>query len=176
MNLTRQAPRPCGCAARTTPESGYRPERVMATHLPSFRIEIGAELAALAPARTFVRESAASLGAARPVIDDLVQAVDEWVTNVIVHGYAGRPGSIEIELIPDGRDVLAVVRDRCPTFDPANAPPFDPRVPLEQRRPGGMGIHLMHELADSIEHRALPDGGNEVTIRRAVGTAAGGQR
>jgi hypothetical protein len=29
-----------------------------------------------------------------------------------------------------------------------------------------MGIHLMRESTDSIEHRRLPGGGNELILRR----------
>jgi anti-sigma regulatory factor (Ser/Thr protein kinase) len=56
----------------------------------------------------------------------------------------------------------------------ADAPPFDPTgvpeppldVPLGQRRLGGMGIHLARALTDGFDHRILPTGGNEVTVRK----------
>ena len=31
---------------------------------------------------------------------------------------------------------------------------------------GGMGVHLARTLTDRLDHRILPTGGNEVTVRR----------
>jgi anti-sigma regulatory factor (Ser/Thr protein kinase) len=100
--------------------------------------------------------------------------VDEWVTNVVVHGYRGAHGPVEVEVGRDGSSIVVRVRDRAPVFDPADAPGFDPSVPLERRRLGGMGIHLMRELMDSVEHRPLPGSGNEVTMRRGGASARSG--
>ena len=51
------------------------------------RIEIPADLAELAAVREAVRDVARHCEAPATCMDDLVQAVDEAVTNVIVHGY-----------------------------------------------------------------------------------------
>jgi anti-sigma regulatory factor (Ser/Thr protein kinase) len=58
---------------------------------------LAAELENLAAIRNFVQESAAALGVDQAVISDVVLAADEAVTNVILHGYQGRQGTIEIE-------------------------------------------------------------------------------
>ncbi len=129
-------------------------------------LRVDVDPAHLAEVRAFVRSTAAALGADDQAVCDLVQAVDEWVTNVDRHGYRGSGGPVEIEIDRDGAEIVVRVRDRAPVFDPADAPPFDPLVPLHRRRPGGMGIHLMHDLMGSIAHRRRAGGGNEVTLRR----------
>ncbi len=129
-------------------------------------LRLDADLGHLAQVRAFVRATAPALGADDHAVDDLVQAVDEWVTNVVRHGYRGSHGPVEVDLGRDGPDIVARVRDRAPVFDPADAPVFDPMTPLHRRRPGGMGIHLMQDLMGSIGHRRRPGGGNEVTMRR----------
>ena len=121
-----------------------------------------------------MRTEAAALGADDEAVCDLVQAVDEWVTNVGRHGYGGGRGPVEIEIGRDGAEIVVQVRDRAPVFDPADAPPFDPSVPLDRRRPGGMGIYLMRDLMGSVEHRRRDGGGNEVTLRRARRTVTAG--
>jgi anti-sigma regulatory factor (Ser/Thr protein kinase) len=131
-------------------------------------LRIEADLGHLAEVRAFVRGTAARLGADDQAVGDLVQAVDEWVTNVVRHGYRGGHGPLEIELGRAGSEIVVRVRDRAPVFDPADAPSFDPELPLHRRRPGGMGIHLMRELTGPIGHRPLPGGGNEITLRRDV--------
>jgi serine/threonine-protein kinase RsbW len=84
---------------------------------------------------------------------------------------------VEVELAREGGDILVRIRDRAPDFDPRDAPPFDATVPLEVRRPGGMGIHLIRTLMDAMEHHPRAGGGNELVLRRSGRTAAtGGNR
>ena len=37
-------------------------------------------------------------------------------------------------------------------FDVTKAPDADVKLPIEQRRPGGLGLHLIRRLLDSIEY------------------------
>lgn len=130
------------------------------------RLTIDADLTRLAEVRRFVRETAPGLGADETMVGELVQAVDEWVTNVIVHGYRGGSGPIEVELERSRFEIEVRIRDAAPAFDPDTAPAFDKTLPLERRPAGKMGIHLIRELSDRFERRD-PDGaegGNVVTI------------
>ena len=130
--------------------------------------------ASLAPIRAFVREQLATVGADRETVDDLVQAVDELVCNVIEHGYAGRPGDIEVAFVRSPDEVGFRIRDDAPPFDPTAVPEPPLHVPLAERKLGGMGVHLARSLTDGFDHRILPSGGNEVTVRKRRRTAQGG--
>jgi serine/threonine-protein kinase RsbW len=131
------------------------------------RLTIPAELERLAEIRAIVRDIASACEAPADCVDDLVQAVDEAATNIIVHGYRGAPGIIEMtaELVAD--DVVITLMDTAPTFDPTAVPPPDLTVPPARRRPGGMGVHLVRLATDSLVHRPRPDGGNILTLTRA---------
>jgi len=131
------------------------------------RLAIRAELERLAEIRAVVRDIASACEAPAECIDDLVQAVDEATTNIIVHGYRGAPGIIEMtaELVAD--DIVITLVDTAPTFDPTSVPAPDLTVPPARRRPGGMRIHLMHLAIDSLVHRPRPGGGNILTLTRA---------
>jgi anti-sigma regulatory factor (Ser/Thr protein kinase) len=131
-------------------------------------LRIEADVARLKDVRRFVREVAPGFGADEAATRDLVQAVDEWVTNVIVHGYRGAGGPIEVEVTRSGDEIVARVRDAAPAFDPATAPAFDPDLPLGRRPAGRMGIHLIRELCDRFEHRVPVGGGNEIAIARSA--------
>jgi serine/threonine-protein kinase RsbW len=137
---------------------------------PTITIEAGVDQ--LAAVRAFVRARVAAAGGDEETVADLVQAVDELVCNVVEHGYAGRPGSVEIAVIETSDDIAFRIRDDAPPFDPTSVP--EPRLdlPLGQRQLGGMGIHLARALTDGFDHRILPTGGNEVTVskRRRVST------
>jgi serine/threonine-protein kinase RsbW len=129
-----------------------------------------AELGNLEEIRRFVEESARALQLDQKTAFDLVQAVDECATNIIEHGYRGRSGSIEIEIKWAEATLTIELRDRAPLFDPTGVPPPDLSGPLEARQPGGLGIYLTRRMVDDMQHRASPDGGNELILIKHVTT------
>jgi serine/threonine-protein kinase RsbW len=135
---------------------------------PERRLRIPAELERLAEFRALVRETAAASGATQDSIDDLVQAVDEAGANVIVHGYAGAPGWIELSLRNDEGDLIVTLEDGAPTFDPTTAPEPDMGIPATVRGPGGMGIHLIRLATDHVDYRPRAGGGNRLTMTRSL--------
>ncbi len=127
-------------------------------------IRIAAELKNLAEIRRFVEETASALGVDPAVIPGMLLAVDEAVSNIIAHGYQGQGGAVEIEVGRE-RDALVIrLRDEADPFDPTSVPPPDVTLPLEQRIPGGLGIHLIRQVVDEMTHRVTPQGGNELTL------------
>lgn len=131
-------------------------------------LRITSEIDNLAKARRFIEETAASFTDDAEVIGDLVLAVDEALTNVIVHGYQDATGMIEIEIL-QGQDVLVVrLRDRAPGFDPTGVPAPDINAPLSRRIPGGLGVFMMRRLTDELHYRATPEGKNELTLVKRV--------
>ena len=131
-------------------------------------LRVLAELPNLAVIRRFVEETAMALNVDRDAIDDMIQAVDESATNIIVHGYRGRTGAIEIEVTQEGTVLVVRLRDQAPLFDPTRAPPPDLTLPLERRRIGGLGIHLTRQFSDSMTFCTTSEGGNELTLRKKV--------
>jgi len=119
--------------------------------------------------RQFVQEAAAALDADPAAISDLLLAVDEAATNVIVHGYRGRPGEIEIEVGREESALVVRLRDQAAPFDPTTVPLPDLTRPLEERAPGGLGIYLMKQAVDKVTHRVTPQGGNELTLVKRGG-------
>jgi serine/threonine-protein kinase RsbW len=124
----------------------------------------------LAEVRAFVREAVATMGGSKRAVDDLVQAVDEAACNVIVHGYRGQPGPIEVEVARRGDSIAIRLLDRAPAFDPTAGPDPDSAAPPRKPRQGGMGVgvHLVRTMMDEVHHAARPDGGNELTLVRSI--------
>lgn len=129
-------------------------------------ITVAAGVDQLAGVRAFVREQVAAAGGDDETMGDLVQAVDELVCNVVEHGYAGRPGTIEVAFVETPDAIAFRIRDDAPAFDPTSVPEPPLDLPIGQRRLGGMGVHLARALTDEFDHRILPTGGNEVTVRK----------
>ena len=132
--------------------------------MPTITIVAGVDQ--LAGVRAFVRERVVGAGGDEEMTADFVQAVDELVCNVVGHGYAGRPGAVEVAFVESPAEIAFRIRDDAPPFDPTAVPEPPLDRPLTQRRLGGMGVHLARTLTDGFDHRILPTGGNEVTVRK----------
>jgi anti-sigma regulatory factor (Ser/Thr protein kinase) len=131
---------------------------------------VDADVDRLAEVRSFVRQAVADFGGSNRAADDLVQAVDEATCNVMVHGYRGGPGEIEIEAAVRDRRIEISILDRGPAFDPrASASPDLSSAPAPTR-PGGMGVgvHLLRTMADEVRHHVRPGGGNVLTLVRSI--------
>jgi anti-sigma regulatory factor (Ser/Thr protein kinase) len=135
---------------------------------PHRHLRIPADVERVAEIRGAVREVATACNAEPDCLDDLVQAVDEATTNVIVHGYAGAAGPIDVDVARVGETIVITVEDEAAPYDPTTHEEPDLSVPPEHRRPGGMGIHLMRAALDRIEHRPRPGGGNILTMTRRL--------
>ena len=127
-------------------------------------LQVAAELSNLAVVRYFIKDMATGLKFDRKVIDDMLQAVEEAVVNTILHGYNRRPGVIQVEVQREGSELVVRLRDQAPHFDPTGFPPPDLTLPLEERRPGGLGIYLMRQFTDTVTYRVTSDGSNELTL------------
>ncbi len=138
-------------------------DRATARHL-----RIPADIERMADVRTFVRDAALEAGAPPTCIDDLIQAIDEAATNVVLHGYRGEPGDIDVTVDADGNDLVVTVADSAPTFDPTAVAAPDLSIPPERRTPGGMGIHLIRAATDVVIHSPRAGGGNILTMTRRV--------
>ncbi len=127
-------------------------------------LSVPAEMRNLGLIARFVQTEADALGAEPGAVAELLQAVDEAATNVIMHGYRYGPGQIEIEISRQDENLVVCMRDRAPFFDVTLVPPPDLTLPLEERRNGGLGVFLMRQFTDEILCRELPGGGNELTM------------
>lgn len=134
---------------------------------PTLHFEV-AERTDLATIRGFVRAHGDGSTLSDDELDDLVQAVDEMATNVIVHGYGRSPGRLTVAVDAGPEGVTVHLRDEAPPFDPRSWARPDAGADWLHRRPGGFGIPLTQDCVDDIYHRVLDDRtgtpGNEVTL------------
>ena len=127
-------------------------------------LRIAAQVENLATIRDFVAQHAFTMGVPPKVLDPVILATDEAATNIIVHGYKGQPGEIEMTVSAIARELHIRLRDTAHKFDPNTLPAPDLTLSLEERPIGGMGVYLMRRCTDEIRYRALPAGGNELTL------------
>lgn len=101
----------------------------------------------------------------------LTLAIDEALANVIEHGYEGKDDQpISITLLPvksaDGRPGISVtVRDKGRQVSPEKIK----GRPLDEVRPGGLGVHIIKSVMDEVEYSCPPDGGMLLSMVKYVG-------
>lgn len=140
------------------------------------RLELKADIEELSRLADAVADFAAREGVDPLLAGRLTVALDEVVTNAIMHGELGADAVITVELAPDGQDIIATVSDPGPAFDPLASPPaVDIAAPLEERPIGGLGLYIVRQLARDLAWRR-EDGCNRLTMRIAAAAAETGSR
>lgn len=125
-------------------------------------LRIASHPSSLRFARLLVEECCSQLEAETAATREIVQAVDEVVSNIIRHGYGGDTTQpIRIACRREGDAVEVQICDRGPEFDPfAQAVP-----PPEEMRRGGRGIFLVRSLMDGWTH-SRDDGWNRIRLTK----------
>jgi len=114
--------------------------------------------------RSFIAETGLSLCAGDDCLECLVHAVDEAASNIILRGYKGQPGEIEISVSREGDYLIVRLRDQAPHFNPTNYPMPDLTLPLKKRPLGGLGIYFIRHFTDDVRYRVNEQGENELTL------------
>jgi anti-sigma regulatory factor (Ser/Thr protein kinase) len=134
-------------------------------------LEVPATVGSLGEIAAFVRRLAGRAGLDKGAAYRIRLAVDELATNIVMHGYRGGDGRITVRGRPGPGRVEIVIEDAAPAFDPVEGrlPPAA-EVPPQQRRIGGLGIHLALTSVDGFSYTRR-DGRNVSTLTvQAEGT------
>lgn len=118
-------------------------------------MEVTSDMANLERVAEFIGEVSREIGLTERQFEDVHMAVDEAVTNVMEHAYAGRTdGEILIFVHREARELVVEIRDFGKPFDPSQVKTPNTRGPLSKRKIGGLGIFFMKKLMDKVEfHR-----------------------
>lgn len=95
----------------------------------------------------------AGAGAPDAAIAPVMIATDEVVSNILNHGGDGGPSpQVEVEVcVADGRIAVRIADDGA-AFNPIEAAAPDTDLSIEDRAIGGLGIHLVKQLMDSVAY------------------------
>ncbi|MBR5634364.1 MAG: SpoIIE family protein phosphatase, partial [Prevotella sp.] len=93
-------------------------------------------------------------------------AIEEAVVNVMNYAYVpGTKGDINVEAQANDLRLKFTISDSGTPFDPTAKELVDTTLSVEERPIGGLGIHLVRQLMDSINYERL-DGKNILTLRK----------
>jgi anti-sigma regulatory factor (Ser/Thr protein kinase) len=98
-----------------------------------------------------------------PIVD---LAVEELFTNMVKYGRGSQaPVRVDLSALGGGVEVALTDRDVDP-FDITQAPDVDVRRVIEEREPGGLGLHLVRQMADGVEYAYNEDAReSRITLR-----------
>jgi serine/threonine-protein kinase RsbW len=153
---------------------------------PEIRVEVRSNPLYLSGMREMIASVARRLGFSDEACGQMALAVDEALCNVIKHGYGkahDRP--IWIELTPLGgvttpeemaktgnpvSGIKIVIEDEARQVEPSQIKGRK----LEEIRPGGLGVHIIQEVMDSVMYEKRGAAGMRLTmIKNRVGEHAG---
>jgi serine/threonine-protein kinase RsbW len=99
--------------------------------------------------------------------EQIALAVDEAATNVIQHAYGGEPGhEIEVHFDPEGESLDIVIFHEGEALDSVPVPEFDLDKLVAEKRKGGLGLTIMRQMMDKVEHGRAGTGKNMCVMVR----------
>ncbi|WP_206860336.1 ATP-binding protein [Lysobacter changpingensis] len=106
---------------------------------------------------------------AREVRDDVRLIAEEIVANAIEHGGCDAQTEIIVDITSRGEHLQIEFRDCGRAFDPLTVAPPELDADIDERGVGGLGLHLVRELAENLSYtREEPYNVLRVTVRGAT--------
>ena len=116
----------------------------------------------------FVDEFCETVGVDMSTAMSLNLALEEAVVNVMDYAYtAGTKGNVNIEAKANDQRLKFVITDWGTPFDPTAKSEVDTTLSAEERPIGGLGIHMVRQIMDSINYERI-DGKNVLTLRKKL--------
>jgi sigma-B regulation protein RsbU (phosphoserine phosphatase) len=112
---------------------------------------------ALAAIAAFTADAFARMEIDARLLPTVDLAVEELFTNMVKYGIGStEPVRIELAAIAGGVE-LRMIDDDVEPFDITRSPDVDVDAPIEEREPGGLGLHLIRRMADSVAYEYVQE-------------------
>ena len=116
----------------------------------------------------FVDEVCHTVGFDETTTMQIKVAVEEAVVNVMNYAYpAGQKGDVTIEAASNDVRLKFTIIDSGKPFDPTVQSEVDTTLSADERKIGGLGIHIMRQNMDSINYERI-DNLNVLTLRKKI--------
>jgi phosphoserine phosphatase RsbU/P len=101
----------------------------------------------------FTHETLADLGGSSDLRPRMDFVLEELFTNMVKYGPTGAADvRIRIAALDGGLEVTLIDSGVAP-FDVTHAPEVDIAAPIDEREPGGLGLHLTRRMVDGLDYR-----------------------
>lgn len=133
--------------------------------LKSATITFDADTSYLELAGDFVRNNAMLAGLDEKNARSLELAVDEMVSNAILHGYKDDPeGVVVVTAVCTENGIVIILEEQGKKFNPIESSQPDLDAPLPERKIGGLGIFIVRKIADELYFEELSDNLKRFTL------------
>ena len=116
----------------------------------------------------FVEGVCEEAGMDMPTTMQLNLAIEEAVVNVMDYPYpAGEKGEVVVDAVVNDGLLQIVIRDHGTPFDPTAKGDVDTTLSAEERNIGGLGIHLIRTIMDTVSYERVGDS-NVLTLTKKI--------
>jgi anti-sigma regulatory factor (Ser/Thr protein kinase) len=127
-------------------------------------LELHSKIESLRNLEDYVLQELEHFQLSADLIQDIRLVVEEIFSNIVSHGYHGADGKIRVRAFVDHGNRLCIqFRDWGSPFNPLERDPPNLEQDFADREIGGLGIHLVKQLAHNI-HYAREDDSNILTV------------
>ena len=106
----------------------------------------------------FIEEIGEKLELSSSLTMKLNLAVEEAVVNVMNYAYPeGTYGEVAIDAMADDKQLQIILTDCGVAFDPTESKEADTTLSADERPIGGLGIHLVRQIMDSVSYERTND-------------------
>ena len=136
---------------------------------PSRRLIMKNEMSEVGRLRAFFFSVCREHGIDDETAKTLNLALEEWVANVINYAYPkGMRGHVEVTADVSDDVLTLVIKDHGAVFDPTQHEEVDIDAELDERAIGGLGIHLIRTIMDTVEYQRTSDGYNRLVLTKRI--------
>ena len=131
-------------------------------------VRIANDLSELAPLAGIVEEFCERNEMPMKLAFNLKLALDEMITNTVSYGYEdGEKHTIEVRIMREGDTFTVELEDDAQAYNPLEAPEADLEAEIDDRPIGGLGVHLVRTIMDTVNYRR--DGDRNLLIMSKKG-------
>ena len=138
--------------------------------MPQYKIsfELKNSLSELDTLREHLEQYAESTGLSQKCTFEINLALEEIFTNIFSYGFTDNSEHwIKIKISYDDETLIIRIEDDGVPFNPVAAEKPDMKSPVEERKIGGLGIHLIKQFMDEIAYERIGDH-NFLTMKKTI--------
>jgi serine/threonine-protein kinase RsbW len=120
-----------------------------------YKYKVGCSIENLKGVREFIRKSLQNHGITELEISEMVLALDEMCSNLMIHAHECNPDELfELHIIIDRKDpVVFEIIDNGKVFDINQFSEPSLNNIVNEKRKGGLGIRLVKSIMDKVEYQ-----------------------
>ena len=132
----------------------------------SYTIHLSADQEGLRQLYDFVSDASLFFDLDDKTHFEIELAMEEAITNIIDHAYHGQGGEIVVTMSYYNDEIRIIIQDWGNPIQDDTLPHYDQNLPVEERINGGMGLHFMRTLMDSVKFDSSITHGTILTMTK----------